>query len=390
VGLKTAVVSSSRNCTAVLETAGIDGLFDAKVDGIYAAKLNLKGKPYPDTFLEAARLLGVTPGRSVVFEDAVPGVQAGRNGKFGLVVGVDRAHHADDLRRNGADIVVTQLTEIKVSDAPPAVRQIDALPSALQHVSELVKSGQRRRLVFFLDYDGTLTQIVDRPELAILSDEMRATLKALTQRYLVAVISGRDLHDVQNLVRVDNLFYAGSHGFRITGPSDWQHDSEYGTEFLPTLDQVERELRERIEGVPGTLVERKHLSIAVHYRLVDDSDVPKVASIVDEVLATHSNLRMLPGKKVFDLQPDIDWNKGKAILWLLHALELDRDDVMPIYIGDDLTDEDAFQALRGRGLGIIVKGADRTTAANYALDDPDQVRQFFDQFLAAHEGVAHE
>ena len=89
----------------------------------------------------------------------------------------------------------------------------------------------------------------------------------------------------------------------------------------------------------------------MHYRLVDDSDVPKVASIVDEVLATHSNLRMLPGKKVFDLQPDIDWNKGKAILWLLDALDLDRDDVMPIYIGDDLTDEDAFQALRGRGLG---------------------------------------
>jgi trehalose-phosphatase len=390
LGLKTAVVSSSRNCATILEAAGIVALFDAKVDGVYAAELNLKGKPDPDTFLEAARLLGVNPRRAVVFEDAIAGVQAGRNGKFGLVVGVDRAGHADDLKQNGADIVVTQLTEIKVVGTPPAERQIDDLPSALQHVTGLVEAARRRRLVFFLDYDGTLTPIVDRPDLAILSDDMRATLKTLAQHYLVAVISGRDLHDVQNLVRVDNLFYAGSHGFRIAGPGEWRHESEHGTEFIPTLDRVDRELRERIEGIPGALVERKHLSIAVHYRLVQETDVPKVASIVDDVLATHSNLRLSPGKKVFDLQPDIDWNKGKAILWLLDALDLDSDDVLPIYIGDDLTDEDAFQALRDRGLGIIVKGADRTTAARYALGDPDQVRQFFDELISAHEDVADE
>jgi alpha,alpha-trehalase len=388
LGLKTAVVSSSRNCAAILEKAGIEALFDAKVDGIYAAEHSLKGKPDPDTFLEAASLLGVTPARAVVFEDAVAGVQAGRKGKFGLVVGVDRAHHADDLRQNGADIVVSQLTDIKIGDAPQAKRRIDDLPSALQQVTELVKSEQRRRPVFFLDYDGTLTPIVDRPDMAILSDAMRETLRKLAQRYFVAVISGRDLHDVQDLVRLDTLFYAGSHGFRIAGPGDWRHESEHGTEFLPTLDQVERELRVGIEGIPGALVERKRLSIAVHYRLVDDSDMPRVASIVNEVLATHSNLRMSPGKKVFDLQPDIDWNKGKAILWLLGALDLDSDDVLPIYIGDDLTDEDAFQALRDRGLGIIVKGADRNTVANYALDDPDQVRQFFDNLISAHEDVA--
>lgn len=384
LGLKTAVVSSSRNCETVLKAAGIDALFDAKVDGIYATELNLNGKPAPDTFLEAARLLGVTPGRSVVFEDAVAGVQAACNGKFGLVVGVDRADHANDLRRNGADIVVTELTEIKVAEAPRAEHQIDELPSALQHVTELVEAEKNRRLVFFLDYDGTLTPIVDRPDLAILSDEMRATLKALAQRYLVAIISGRDLHDVQELVCVENIFYAGSHGFRIAGPGQWRHESEHGTEFLPTLDQVERKLRERIEGIPGALVERKHLSIAVHYRLVEESCVPKIASIVDDVLAAYPKLRMAPGKKVFDLQPDIDWNKGKAILWLLDALELKGDDVLPIYIGDDITDEDAFQALRDRGLGIVVKGAKRTTAARYALDDSDQLRQFFNELLSAH------
>ena len=118
--------------------------------------------------------------------------------------------------------------------------------------------------------------------------------------------------------------------------------------------------------------------------------MPRVTSIVDDVLATHLKLRMSPGKKVFDLQPNIDWNKGKAILWLLDALQLHRDDVLPIYIGDDVTDEDAFQALRGCGLGIVVKGAHRTTKAQYALDDPGQVRQFFDELIRAHEEAANE
>lgn len=387
--LKTAVVSSSRNCANILKVAGIEALFDAKVDGVYAAELKLKGKPDPDTFLEAARLLNVDPHRAVVFEDAVAGVQAGRNGKFGLVVGVDRVGHADKLRQNGADVVVNELTEIKVGGAPPAECQIDELPSALQHIPELVEAERHRRLVFFLDYDGTLTPIVDRPDMAILSDDMRATLKALADRYAVAVVSGRDLHDVQGLVRVENIFYAGSHGFRIAGPGQFQSESEHGTEFLPTLDRVERELRDRIEGIPGALVERKHLSIAVHYRLVEESDVPRVASIVDDVLTAHPKLRRSLGKKVFDLQPNIDWNKGKAILWLLDALQLDRDEVLPIYIGDDVTDEDAFQALRGRGLGIVVKGAHRMTAAQYALDDPDQARQFFDALIRGSEDAAN-
>ncbi len=388
LGVKTAVVSSSKNCATILEVAGIEALFDVMVDGVYAAEHRLKGKPDPDTFLEAARLLGAKPRRAVVFEDALAGVRAGRNGNFGLVVGVDRAGHGNELRQNGADVVVTQLTEIRVGNAPPAKDQIDELPSAMQHVAALVDAGRRRRLVYFFDYDGTLTPIVARPDMAILSDGMRATLQALAQHHTVAIISGRDLDDVRNLVGVENIFYAGSHGFRIAGPGQWRRESEHGTEFLPTLDQAERELRDRIGGVPGALVERKHLSVAVHYRLVEDDGIAKLATIVDDVLTAHPGLRKSAGKKVFDLQPNIDWDKGKAILWLLEALHLDRDDVLPIYLGDDVTDEDAFRALRNRGLGIVVKGACRATWARYALDDPDQVRAFLDALISARKGVA--
>jgi beta-phosphoglucomutase family hydrolase len=111
-GIKTAVVSSSSHCKAILENAGISGLFDARMDGDIADRLKLEGKPAPATYLKAAEILGVDAKRAVVVEDALAGVEAGRRGGFGLVIGVDRKHDAAALRENGADIVVSDLKEM--------------------------------------------------------------------------------------------------------------------------------------------------------------------------------------------------------------------------------------------------------------------------------------
>ncbi|MEJ2428660.1 MAG: beta-phosphoglucomutase family hydrolase [Deltaproteobacteria bacterium] len=111
-GIKTAVVSASKNCKAVLEAASLDHLFDVRVDGEVANQLELPGKPAPDKFLKAAQQLGVEPERAVVVEDAISGVQAGRDGGFGLVVGVDRKGQAEELRENGAHIVVPDPGEL--------------------------------------------------------------------------------------------------------------------------------------------------------------------------------------------------------------------------------------------------------------------------------------
>ena len=111
-GLKIAVVSSSSHCEAILHNAGISNLFDARIDGDIADEMKLKGKPAPDTYLKAAEMLGVEPNRAVVVEDARAGVEAGRDGDFGLVIGVDRKHDADALREHGADIVVSDLQEM--------------------------------------------------------------------------------------------------------------------------------------------------------------------------------------------------------------------------------------------------------------------------------------
>ena len=113
-GLRRAVVSSSTNCQDVLVAAGIDHLFEARVEGVVAQEKGLAGKPAPDTFLEGARMLGADRNEAAVFEDALAGVQAGRAGDFGWVVGVDRIGHADALREHGADVVVQDLDELEL------------------------------------------------------------------------------------------------------------------------------------------------------------------------------------------------------------------------------------------------------------------------------------
>jgi trehalose 6-phosphate phosphatase len=115
-GVKTAIISASENTTRILEAAGVRSLFEAQVDGLVARDLGLPGKPDPAVFVEAARRLGVAPPHAAVVEDALAGVEAGRRGGFGLVIGVDRAGHADALREHGADVVVGDLSEVEVED----------------------------------------------------------------------------------------------------------------------------------------------------------------------------------------------------------------------------------------------------------------------------------
>ena len=253
------------------------------------------------------------------------------------------------------------------------------LLSALEHVQEIAGARQRA-LAVFLDYDGTLTPIVSHPENAWLSDSMRQTLRELAERAPVAILSGRDLGDVRRRVGVDAIIYAGSHGFDIAGPRGLQR--QMATEFLPDLDMTEKELRDVLDGIPGALVERKRFSIAAHYRNVNENYVAEVKRLVDAAAARHPELRRIDGKKVYELLPGIDWDKGKAVLWLLRTLDLEGANARPIYVGDDNTDEDAFRVLGQRGAGIIVTEHPRQTAARYTLADSSEVELFLRSLIA--------
>jgi len=246
------------------------------------------------------------------------------------------------------------------------------LPSALEHVEEI--TGRSDQLAVFLDYDGTLTAIVSDPKEALLSDSMRQTLRTLATQAPVAILSGRELEDVRKRVAIDGIVYAGSHGFDIAGPRRLRRQE--ATKFLPALDAAEKELREKLAGIAGALIERKRFSIAAHYRKVNESDFPILERVVSEVAEQHRELRRMEGKKVYELLPCTDWDKGKAVLWLLENLGLEHGKVRPIYIGDDRTDEDAFRALGQCGVGILVSEQPRPTAASYSLKDPTEVERF--------------
>ncbi|MBU2567140.1 trehalose-phosphatase [Patescibacteria group bacterium] len=376
-GVRTAVFSASRNAEAVLRNAGVLGLFDAKVDGSDSAQLGLAGKPDPAMLREAAARLGAPPGRCAVVEDAIAGIEAGTSGDFGLVIGVDRGDYGEALRRAGAHLVVHDLSELVLTPSGRlAVKRLANLPSVWAREDEVRQRLSGKELAVFLDYDGTLTPIVEDHTKALLSGDMRDAVRELGKRCTVAIVSGRDLEMLQGLVELDSVFYAGSHGFEIAGPDGTRERLEKGTEFLPELDEAEHALQEKLAGIAGHAIERKRFSIAVHYRQVADEDMGELESALDTVLADHPNLQRGHGKKVFELRPGIDWNKGRAVRWLLEKLGLNRPDVIPLYIGDDVTDEDAFRALAGRGLAIAVRdGGTRQTAADYTVTDTQDVRR---------------
>lgn len=264
------------------------------------------------------------------------------------------------------------------------VTNFSDLPHAFAHGDELARRLVGKVTAVFLDYDGTLTPIVDRPEDAVISQGMRSAVRRLAQRCPVCVVSGRDRRVVQELMDLDDLTIAGSHGFDIQSPEGTIGLDE-GTEFEALLDGVKAWLHEELDHIEGALVEPKRSSVAAHYRLVFDEERPRVKEVVDTILAEYpDDLKMTPGKMVYEIQPKLDWDKGKAVLYLLEALRLDRDDVVPLYLGDDITDEDAFEALADRGISIFVGRADdleiagRTTAADYILHTTEEVRQFLD------------
>jgi trehalose 6-phosphate phosphatase len=263
-------------------------------------------------------------------------------------------------------------------------KNISNLPHALAHGDELTRLLDVRAPAVFLDYDGTLTPIADRPEDAVISQGMRRTVRELAGRCPVCVVSGRDRWLVQQLMGLDNLIVAGSHGFDIWSP-EGTIEREEGTASEALLDEVKARLHEELDPIKGALVEPKRTSVAAHYRLVSDEERPRVREVVDTILAEHpEELRITPGKMVYEIQPKIEWDKGRAVLYLLETLNLDREDVVPLYLGDDVTDEDAFQTLADRGIGIFVGSPDdpevarRTTAADFILLSTEEVKQFLD------------
>ncbi len=383
----TAVVSSSRDGEAILRAGGIGDLFDVRLDGRVAEELGLPGEPNPAMLLETANRLGVRADRCVVVEDHEAGVAAGRDGGFALVVGVDRTAHADELLRCGADAVVTDLVAVSVRTG---YQPMSALTDVLGGYGEISALIAMRQPVVLLDFDGTLSEIVPVPDAARLVAGAAQALGLLAAHCPVAVVSGRSLADISARVGLPGIWYAGSHGFELTAPDGSHHQNEDAIAAVGALETASGELRNRLAGIDGTLVENKTFSVAVHYRNVAGDRAGEVSAAA-RIIGQRNGLRVTFGRKVVELRPDIDWDKGKTLDWLVERID-GAGLLLPIYLGDDLTDEDAFDALRHKGIGIVVRhgeDGDRRSAARFALDGPDTVTAFLqrlaDQLIAEHD-----
>lgn len=258
-------------------------------------------------------------------------------------------------------------------------RKTTDLPSALDKKEEIFEKLTDGRPAVFFDYDGTLTPIVSDPARAMLSEKTKGLLQELSKHWTVVIMSGRALADVRELVALDTLIYAGSHGMEVSGPDDSFHE-EPMQEFLPVLDTAERELRETIADLK-VRIERKPYAIAVHYRQASEDVVPELEKRVHRVADAYPELDKTGGKKIFELRPRSEWNKGKALLHLIKKLHTNGARIIPLFIGDDNTDEDAFRSLADQGIGIRTGYKVERTTAHYTLKDPCEVTAFMEELV---------
>jgi trehalose 6-phosphate phosphatase len=228
-----------------------------------------------------------------------------------------------------------------------------------------------------LDYDGTLTPIVSRPDLAVLPAGVRALLVELTgnSKYLVGVISGRSLEDVREKVDVEGIVYAGNHGLEMEGPGvRFLHPEAKSLKGL--LEQVCRDLGDNLAHYPGVVVENKGLTLSVHYRMTPNSLANEVEEVFKATVLSFrdsAQVKITGGKKVLEVRPNVEWHKGKAIGKLM---ELHPEVSLAAFFGDDLTDEDAFAAVQdANGIAVFVGPTRQPTKALHRVDSPEEVSE---------------
>nr|UBY08088.1 TPP7 [Oryza officinalis]UBY08091.1 TPP7 [Oryza officinalis] len=263
-------------------------------------------------------------------------------------------------------------------------------PSALGEFEKVVAASKGKQIVMFLDYDGTLSPIVDDPDAAFMSETMRMAVRSVAKHFPTAIVSGRCRDKVFEFVKLAELYYAGSHGMDIKGPASRHaaaksppHNKgvlfQPASEFLPMIEQVHERLEQATRSIPGAKVENNKFCVSVHFRCVDEKSWGALAETVRRVMREFPRLRLSQGRMVFEVRPTIKWDKGKALEFLLDSLGFaDCSDVLPVYIGDDRTDEDAFKVLRrrGQGVGILVSKHPKETSASFSLQEPAEVMEF--------------
>jgi trehalose-phosphatase len=239
------------------------------------------------------------------------------------------------------------------------------------------------------DYDGTLTPIVGRPVDAVLPAGVRDKLSSLAQKpdISIGIISGRSLADLRSLVGIGGIYYAGNHGLEIEGPG-LSFTSEAAGQTESVIKDIAGRLAAALENVAGVIIEDKGLSLSLHYRLVRDDEINAVTETFQQLalpLVNEGKVRVTSGKKVLEIRPPVDWDKGKAVATIAGEIKTLRklESVLVVYLGDDKTDEDAFRTLKSpAGWGVYIGGENTSSSAGYYLNSTGEVEELLSRILA--------
>lgn len=245
------------------------------------------------------------------------------------------------------------------------------------------KTIKASHLLLFMDYDGTLAPIVDHPEEAILSPQMRKMLESLSgvNRINTAIVTGRSLEQVKAFVGLPNLIYVGSHGLEIEG-FDIKYTHPGALEMKPMMKDIAGRLKNAFADVPGIVVEEKNFTVSIHYRHVKEADLEKNRLRLLNIIYPYlekSQIILSHAIKVWELKPAVEWNKASAMLWLSGHLSasIPYRSLVSMYIGDDEPDEVCFKIMRHGGFGVrITENPDEPTRADYYLRNTNELYQF--------------
>lgn len=359
------LVSSVGNLSRRLQDLGV-------VTGIH----QIRSKPAadccrPDDLVAAAERLGTGPERCVVVTDTAAVIAAARTAGFAMIIALSGDEIIARSDAAGADVVIDDPVEI---DIRTGYLRLSALPSALGSIGQIVSAASDRSPIVFLDFDGTLSQITGDPAAAVILPEAAIALHTLKSSGPVAVISGRTLSDIRARVPIGGLWYAGSHGGELADPDGRGVHNAIAGPSIRQVRNVKSELITKLHEFPGVYVEDKLMSVSVHYRHADPTRIPQLIAAVDAVGRRHG-LVTTHGRRVVELRPAGASNKADAVHWIMGQIHTPSTP-LPIYIGDDLTDEDGLDRVRFDGIGIVVRHdeeSDRCSAAHYAVDSPQEV-----------------
>lgn len=253
--------------------------------------------------------------------------------------------------------------------------------SARPSLQRRIRAAKRKLLI--LDFDGTLAEIAAAPHRVVLEKKTAEALSGLNRlpAYRLAIVSGRSLGDLRSFFRLRNAVYAGNHGLEIKGRGlSLPAAAMNAKKMQKRMGQLAAILKRSMSGLSGVWIENKNYTLSVHYRNVPKNQYGTFRRRLGELKRKYSGwpIRWLNGKKIWDVRPGLNWNKGDVALYLARKYS----SALPIVIGDDRTDEDMFRALKGRAITIRV-GRSKRTSANFYLKDPKDVRVFLEELRAA-------